>query len=366
MSELNPITREEVLLDSVANGTPSNLTPITRQEMYLSAIAGETELPSDMKPITREEEYYQMILDNGGAGGGGEATGTKTINITANGTTSHNVKAYATAEIITNVPNSYESSDEGKVVSNGALVSQTSQSITANGTYDTTTKNSVSVAVPTGITPSGSQTFTENGTYDVTSLAEAVVNVASSGGLSMDDLASGNNPSGRVVFTEQVITTLTFGNATNEWTAFFKNTTYLDHDAIKYCKNLKIAVFPDELTGGVGGGSTGIVSHNEQLEVCDFKYATRFTGSMFISNTMMDTLILRQNSVVSLTAITGFNNTPFANGKAGGTLYVPQALISDYQSATNWSTILGYTNNQILAIEGSAYENAYADGTAIE
>ena len=177
MSEIEPITREEVLLDSVANGTPSNLTPITRQEMYLSAIAGETELPSDMTPITREEIYYQKILDNGGAGGGGEATGTKTINITANGTTSHNVKAYATAEIITNVPNSYSSSDEGKVVSNGALASQTSRQITSNGTVDTTLNDEVVVNVPTGITPSGSQTFTQNGTYDVTNLAEAVVDV---------------------------------------------------------------------------------------------------------------------------------------------------------------------------------------------
>lgn len=109
-------------------------------------------------------------------------TGTKQVSITQNGTTTEDVTNYASAEISVNVPNSYSSSDEGKVVSNGALVAQTSQNITANGTYDTTLKNSVSVAVPQGITPSGSQTFTENGTYDVTNLAEAVVNVASSGG----------------------------------------------------------------------------------------------------------------------------------------------------------------------------------------
>lgn len=71
--------------------------------MYLSAIAGETELPTDMNPITREEIFLQKVLDNGTGGG--------------------------------------------------------------------------------GITPTGSQTFTENGTYDVTSLAEAVVDVASGGGI---------------------------------------------------------------------------------------------------------------------------------------------------------------------------------------
>lgn len=109
-------------------------------------------------------------------------TGTKQVSITQNGTTTEDVTNYASAEITTNVPNSYSASDEGKVVDNGALVAQTSQSITANGTYDTTTKNSVSVTVPQGITPSGSQTFTENGTYDVTNLAEAVVNVSGGGG----------------------------------------------------------------------------------------------------------------------------------------------------------------------------------------
>lgn len=70
------------------------------------------------------------------------STGTK--NITTNGT--HDVTDYASAQV--SVPNSYTQSDEGKVVVNGSLASQSSQSITENGTYDTTTKNSVTVNVP--------------------------------------------------------------------------------------------------------------------------------------------------------------------------------------------------------------------------
>ncbi len=46
-------------------------------------------------------------------------------------------------------------------------------------------------------------------------------------------------------------------------------------------------------------------------------------------------------------------------------VYVPSALISSYQTANNWKT--RYDAGQIVfhAIEGSIYENAYADGTPI-
>lgn len=89
---------------------------------------------------------------------------------------------------------------------------------------------------------------------------------------------------------------------------------------------------------------------------------TTFT---FSNSTKMAVLVLRSSVTWALQNISAFNNTPFASGKAGGTLYVPQALISSYQSATNWSTILGYANNQIKAIEGSAYATKYVDGTTI-
>ena len=71
-------------------------------------------------------------------------TGTKNIN--SNGT--HDVVGYASAAV--SVPNSYSQSDEGKVVSNGALVSQTSDTVTANDTYDTTLINSLTVNVSGG------------------------------------------------------------------------------------------------------------------------------------------------------------------------------------------------------------------------
>lgn len=50
------------------------------------------------------------------------------------------------------ITDSYVAGDEGKVVSNGALVSQTSDTVTVNDTYDTTLINSLTVNV-SGNTP---------------------------------------------------------------------------------------------------------------------------------------------------------------------------------------------------------------------
>ena len=106
----------------------------------------------------------------------------ETLNVSTNGTTNApSGKAYN--KVVTNVPNSYAAGDEGKVVSGGALVAQTAHAqVTSNGVVDTTTNNSVEVAVP--VPTLESKSINANGTYTPASgkaWNEVVVSVASSG-----------------------------------------------------------------------------------------------------------------------------------------------------------------------------------------
>ena len=114
--------------------------------------------------------------------------------INTNGTYDYDTTYNNSKKVIVAVPNTYTSGDEGKVVNNGALTSQTSTTKTANGTYDTTLNNEVVIAVPNTYTASDegkvvnngalvsqtSDTYTTNGTYDTTLINSVTVNVAGS------------------------------------------------------------------------------------------------------------------------------------------------------------------------------------------
>lgn len=136
-----------------------------------------------------------------GGSSGGATLIEKTI--TENGTylaSQDDADGYSLVDV--NVPNSYVAQDEGKVVSNGTLVSQlTNKPITTNGTgIDTTIYSSVDVDVPNTYTNEDNgkvvsngtlisqtaypTTITENDTYDTTNYNSITVNVSGGGGIS--------------------------------------------------------------------------------------------------------------------------------------------------------------------------------------
>ena len=140
------------------------------------------------------------------------------------------------------------------------------------------------------------------------------------------------------------------------------NVLSIGNAAIYGCNGLTALAFPK-----LGGTTTpGAMQNNTNLTALDLGPDGAWAMPTISGNSKMAVLVLRRTSdVVRLGGINALNNTPFASGNTGGTLYVPNALISTYQGATNWSTILGYANNSIQKIEGSYYETHYADGTVI-
>lgn len=97
------------------------------------------------------QSFYDLLKDAAFAGGGGGSPAPVLIekSATQNGTyTASDDDADGYSTVTVNVPNTYAAGDEGKVVSNGTLVAQTSATFTENGTYDTTGISSITIAVP--------------------------------------------------------------------------------------------------------------------------------------------------------------------------------------------------------------------------
>lgn len=118
---------------------------------------------------------------------------------------------------------------------------------------------------------------------------------------------------------------------------------------------------------------TNFMQGCSSLTTVDLGVCNRFGGNTFNGCLNLNVLILRLDTVVALSSTNVFTNTPFASGGTGGTIYIPKSLYdhlgdnssSDYKYATNWSTIQGYGTITWAKIEGSQYENYYADGTPI-
>lgn len=154
--------------------------------------------------------------------GSGGITPTGTINITENGT--YNVTHYASANV--SVPNSYGSSDEGKVVSGGQLVTQGSATYTENGTYDTTLKNSVTVNVSGG--GSGTEVVS---VVDTTDTAGGTIRTITAVDISDTTATAADVASGKYFYTAAGVKTAgTSSGGGSQDQAEIDDVTFIDYD----------------------------------------------------------------------------------------------------------------------------------------
>lgn len=326
-------------------------------------------------------------------------TGTKSIS--SNGT-GIDVKAYEYADVA--VPNSYSAADEGKVVSNGALVAQTAHAdvtpTTSDQTIDTTLNNSLKVKgdadLVAGNIKKDVEIFGVTGSYE-----------GGGGGWSDDDIATRN-------YTGAIL----LSNATTSISAYaFRNSsitsisgsgvTEINEAAFMNCSSLTSVNFPEVIRVGraSAGGHDAYVFYGIKIQTINLPKLTDVNGTyafaamgdsthkvtivlpslvsvgdntfrtsyiqaldigedfttmkaQFLYQGALSVLILRNpNSVVTASASNAIQAVTSSTA-----VYVPNDLIPSYKTATGWSA---KSASIFHAIEGSQYENYYADGTPI-
>jgi hypothetical protein len=129
------------------------------------------------------------------------------------------------------------------------------------------------------------------------------------------------------------------------------NVTSLASNVFSACKNLVSVNMPKvpKLEGNT-------FFNCQKLTSIDMPNVTSIGNATFSSCKNLNTIVLRKAQVCTLSNTNAFNSTPFASGGTGGTVYVPQALIESYRTATNWSTLYAAGTCNFVAIEGSEYE----------
>lgn len=233
-------------------------------------------------------------------------------------------------------------------------------------------------AIPTGITPTGTKQINiiENGTTteDVAAFANAeiTVNVQGGGGeWTTNGLADRSEPRGALLINNVAIAQSAFYGAKNITSVHIVNVDpkNINGTAFAYCTGLTTFVAQKiyDWAASAVQGCSSLTTIDAEI----FRLLINY-GFQLCAN--LSTIILRRSdAVTTLQGIQCFNGTPFASGGTGGTIYIPKALYDhlgdgsalDYKAATNWSTIDGYGTITWAQIEGSQYENYYADGTPI-
>lgn len=124
--------------------------------------------------------------------------------------------------------------------------------------------------------------------------------------------------------------------------------------AFDQCKELAITSIPSTVTA-IGQYAFRNCSNLTRMVFQGELY--RLDTRLFYYCTGLNVLVLRRTSGPCALANTNvFEGTPFSSSGTGGTVYVPEALIESYQTATNWTKLYAAGTCNFVAIEGSEYE----------
>lgn len=102
-----------------------------------------------------------------------------------------------------------------------------------------------------------------------------------------------------------------------------------------HCTSLETINLPMLTTTSSVETFTGCTS----LHTVDFASVQTINTTTFYNCSSLQNVILRSNTLCTLSDKNAFYGTPFYTGGTGGIVYVPAALVESYQTATNWSSL---------------------------
>jgi len=262
--------------------------------------------------------------------------------------------------------NTYKPSQMSTAISNLGGATLGTKNITSNNTYNASADNldgysSVTVNVPNPSTGTKQISINSNGTTteDVTNYASAEISVNVPSGMSLEELYSQQKPSGDVTFTgsTMALTPLSGNSHITKFTA--PSLTKVEASVLKSLSSLTYIVaqsVKDIAASGMNG--------NTSLLGIDVLGGGTWASLCLSGNTSLTTLVIRKTGSIQAASQSNMLNNSKSTSKPVH-VYVPSALKSTYESATNWSTWKNDGTVVFHAIEGSAYETKYVDGTSI-
>ena len=172
-------------------------------------------------------------------------------------------------------------------------------------------------SLPSGITSIGSYAFQNCTSLTLSSLPDSITTIKDGAFSGCSGLTSIN--------CNGIITTLSPG-------------AFCLSNSAQSAMNLVSVNFPNmaaSTLNTVFGSSTASLACS-LLQFIDIGNTQKIGSNSLLNCSSLKTLVLRRSDAIcSLASTSAFTGTPFATGGTGGTVYVPSALISTYQTATN-------------------------------
>lgn len=308
------ITREEKLLNAIATGETVDIVPVTRKEKYLRYLAGIGEKPS--KPITRQEMFLDKIQT-------GAKINNQDITITTNGTYTADEGYTGLGTVNVSVVPTGDGNDVVDSLIDRSITEITSN-VTSIGEYTFNSCSQLTTANFPLVKSFGNYAF-----YNCSKLTTVNFPIATSIGEYVFQNCSKLTTADFPLVTN--IGTYAFNGCTALTTADFPLVTSTGGTIFGNCSSLTTANFP---------AITSVEAYTfykcSNLTTVDFPLVTSINIQAFRGCSKLTTLILRSETMATLGGTSVFTDTPIASGT--GYIYVPSALVSSYQSATNWST----------------------------